>query len=360
MFRRLSHVVIILVLAGLALGCATTDGDDRPPEPEPAADEQTDETPADDVQATAERLQEALAQSEGEGQFEPPSPIEAQANLPSPADALDADDAPAGDPWRTLMLWPLSATPAADPAESAAELTRQEMLERLMAELRQETDEPMARALHAVGLRLLDPERGELDPALLAGLSSRQRQRVAGFEALMDALHAELLSDRLAIDRQRLDRQLDEALGPQPIEIRHLDLARRVSGYGVYEPIERRRFLAGEDHRVILYVELDNFRAQQQSDGHYEVELEQEVVLYNEHDGLAVWRHRPVQILDRSRNRRRDFFVVQMITLPERLSVGKYLLKVRVTDVNGRSLDERTERIEIVAEASLLDGDDPD
>ena len=89
-------------------------------------------------------------------------------------------------------------------------------------------------------------------------------------------------------------------------------------------------------------------------EGQREVRLTQELILYKESDGLAVWRHEPTQIVDVSRNRRRDFYVVQMITLPARLSEGRYRLKVRLTDQHGDSVDETTLRVQIVADSGLL------
>jgi hypothetical protein len=75
------------------------------------------------------------------------------------------------------------------------------------------------------------------------------------------------------------------------------------------------------------------------------------VVLYTDDaHGLAVWRQPQVQIVDQSRNRRRDFFVVQVIRLPGRLNVGKYRLKVTVDDVHSNTRAEMSLPIQIVAE----------
>jgi hypothetical protein len=155
-------------------------------------------------------------------------------------------------------------------------------------------------------------------------------------------------------DRQTLDCRLDELFGHLPIKIRHTELCRRVTGFGVYEPFESHTFLAGRDNKMIVYVELDQFRPSETDEDMYEVKLQQELALFNESDGLAVWRNEPVQIVDTSRNRRRDFFVVQLVTLPARLSVGKYMLKVRVTDLHGGSIDETSIPVEIVADEALV------
>ncbi|MCG8403178.1 MAG: hypothetical protein MJA84_16535, partial [Firmicutes bacterium] len=68
----------------------------------------------------------------------------------------------------------------------------------------------------------------------------------------------------------------------------------------------------------------------------------------------------PVRITDVSRNVRRDFFLVQMIELPKRLTLGEFALKVRVTDEHGQTRDETTIPIEIVADQSLVNAGERD
>ena len=55
---------------------------------------------------------------------------------------------------------------------------------------------------------------------------------------------------------------------------------------------------------------------------------------------------------DVSRNRRHDFFVVEMIHLPSNLTIGRYLLKVSVVDQNVNRIAEATLPIKIVAAAA--------
>ena len=161
-----------------------------------------------------------------------------------------------------------------------------------------------------------------------------------------------------AEDRQALRlaaEELNEQLqSNQKLRIRRAELCVKVSGYGIYTPFASHTFLAGREHPVIVYAELDNFRAEPEADGLYTVRLTQEIVVYNEADGLAVWKVKPTEIVDRSRNRRRDFFVVQIAQLPDRLSVGKYILSLTVTDLHGQALDEAKIPIQIVADTSAL------
>ena len=152
---------------------------------------------------------------------------------------------------------------------------------------------------------------------------------------------------------EELHEQVQQA---QPLRIRNARLCKRVNGYGVFEPFDDHAFLAGRENPVIVYAELENFATKATAQGRHVVRLKQQIVLYNESDGLAVWRVRPTDIVDRSRNRRRDFFVVQIIHLPDKLTVGKYMLKVTITDRVGEEVDEATIPLRILADDSARGG----
>lgn len=249
---------------------------------------------------------------------------------------------------------PASPTPAeaVAPPATVAQLLH-DLDERL---LETQGDTALHKAMLAAAVGAAQPDR-PLDPRLLAPLSQAQRELVLRYGTVVAELTKQLASGSQGsahLDRAAIDAQLDRLLGEQPVRIRNLALCRSVSGYGVYDPFADHSFLAAQDHKMVLYVELAHFRSLKTPNDRYQVKLEQEVVLYNEADGLAVWKHAPVQITDTSRNQRHDFFVVQLIDLPARLSVGKYRLKVRITDLAGGSVDETTTRLQIVADKSLV------
>jgi hypothetical protein len=151
--------------------------------------------------------------------------------------------------------------------------------------------------------------------------------------------------------------KIDEVFGAQPLQIEALKLCRRVDSYGVYEPFATTRFLAGQKNRVLVYVELENFKHEPLEDGRYEVRLEQSVELYDATGETTVWRQGPVQLVDVSRNKRRDFFIVYPVDLPARLTAGGYRLKVRIADKHTGSLCEQTlHDIKIVADRALVQG----
>ncbi|MCG8402081.1 MAG: hypothetical protein MJA84_10840, partial [Firmicutes bacterium] len=259
------------------------------------------------------------------------------------------DIQPAVKPTPHAAQAPLNLVPQADsPPESTPVVTRSRraMLAELLADVRQSDDPALSRALIAASLSLAETNQ-ELDYSFVEPLSPEQRQTVQRYHALLLALHAQLAAGSRSVDRRALTDQIDELLADQPIEIVKLKLCRRVSGFGVYDPFDSTVFLAGRAQKMIGYLEFENYTALPGENHRYTVNLKQELELYDA-DGLMVWRHEPVSISDESTNRRRDFFTVQMITLPARLTVGKFHLKARVIDEHTGNRWESSMPIEIV------------
>jgi hypothetical protein len=209
-------------------------------------------------------------------------------------------------------------------------------------------------------MSLADPKL-EVTGEDVAHLPRPQRRLLLAYQRTFTQLGQELgqnpIHDDDVLETAAIELH-EQVAGWQPLTIRTAKLCTRVKGYGVYEEFDRYAFMAGQSQPAIIYVELDHFDTEAQPNGNFAVRLTSEVVLYNETDGLPVWRQAPVAIVDESANRRRDFFVVQIIKLPDRLTVGKYRLKVTITDEVGREVDEATISLQIVADAALAAGED--
>lgn len=158
--------------------------------------------------------------------------------------------------------------------------------------------------------------------------------------------------------------ELAESLGAwKPLSIAETRLCTKVEGYGVYNELRKfdgeHKFLVGRAARMIVYVEPVNFqRTSISRDGvwGHEVRLIQDLRLYHaaKDADTLVWRKPDQPINDFSRNRRRDFFVVQVIELPANLGVGSYRLKTIMTDKANGAVAETIIPLEIVADASAL------
>jgi len=261
---------------------------------------------------------------------------------------------------------PAQAKPA---VPQVRQQTRQQLMDELMAYIAQRKDPAMRRALTSAMMGIIDPQQ-PIAWSLLEPLTPPQRQTVEHFRQVAVQLgkkfdHAPAQPPQQAVQTvepvQDVPRVEPAQTAPepereeQPIKITHAELCTRVAGFGNFDPFASRTFLRGRAQRMIVYVELDHFKSvkPQGSDKH-KVKLTQEVVLFNDADGLAVWRQEPVEIVDESSNQRRDFFVVQLIELPARLGVGKYSLKIRVTDKQAGSLDETTLPLQFVADQKMV------
>ena len=240
-------------------------------------------------------------------------------------------------------------------AATPAPLTRTELIDALLKKVDQSNDPDRVKALTAAALSIATTHK-QMDPRLLDALDPKSREQVARFHQMLAVAFDELASnDKAQLTRRDMIRKIDEVFGAQPLQIEQFQLCRRVDSFGAYEPFATTRFLAGKQNRVLAYVEIENFKHHPLEDGQYEVRLEQSVELFDATGETTVWRQGPVQLVDLSRNKRRDFFIVYPIDLPARLPAGAYRLKVRIADKHTGSICEQTMHdIQIVADQSLV------
>lgn len=245
---------------------------------------------------------------------------------------------------------------AQQPAAVPTGISQAQLLEAIIDQLMAGDDPARIRALKAAALSVMT-DRHELDYRLLEELGPREREQVTRFHQMLAVLYEELAhDDSRDISRREMIQRIDEAIGQLPLRIAVSELCSRVDGYGIYEPFASHRFLGGRPMRMVVYVELENFVHHQQPNGSYEVKLTQEIEVYDSTGEVRVWRQAPVEIVDVSRNRRRDFYVVQPIELPARLAAGGYRMKIRVIDQHTGSRAETTiGDLEVVADRELVD-----
>ena len=276
---------------------------------------------------------------------------------PGPPPATKGVPDVAVDPAIDKRNQPKDGTRSPNPTAAADSATPPPLsladLDHLLAEVQRRVQNREAshvdKALIAVAvdqLRSNPQDRTQLDGALTA----TQTAAIQRYGQLLAALKQRARDGQLTIDEESIVALLREQFGEQPLRIRHADICRSVRGFGVYEPFENRSFIGGRQQTMIVYTEIDHFRSVAGPDQRFRVELAQEILLYQDGATEPVWREPRVDIVDESRNRRRDFFVVQMIKLPAQLALGQYHLKIRVTDLNGRTADEMALPLDIVAD----------
>lgn len=385
MKQRLPMTAVVAVLSALTLpGCF---GGGRSASNEPAYDpfpapkpggvntglanlSGNSQTPkaSDDLEAMAEQsakaLEVALAQKNTKRTSSAPPEsvkpvIPARNPLNEPADPPRATASPLEAATTAAV-----AAPAPTIENAAAALPLDVRVERLAGEL--------AKALRERGLMQRDPLRESAALAVLevtvpssASVSEPTRPRLdanraRSLQAIRSVLDSALRDPQLLGEPARFCDVVLRAIEPieadRGLRLPRMEFCSRVDGYGQYEAMGR-RLLAGRPHQAIVYAEIEGqgFRTHEGTDGpRYTVDLGQTVELYTDSDKPVLQMRRPEEsITETSRNRRRDFFVLDVIDLPQTLSVGAYKLKITVRDRIGGGQVEQWLPVEVVADAKL-------
>lgn len=234
-------------------------------------------------------------------------------------------------------------------------------LRKLMVDLSRElyangaySDTPLRELLVIASMSLVDPER-RLEPAAVPDLTDKERELLGHLQNFFAELGRGLDSqaDPEAAIVEAVAK-LRNALVEQPtLKLPTAALCTRVGGFGEYTTFSHYRFLAHSEQKVIVYLEIEDFTSEVNSKGEYVTELAQQLVIYSDRDGIPVWKQDWQSAVDVTKNRRTDFFTVQVVTLPKALSVGKYQLKVHVRDEKSKAEAETTIPFEMVADAKL-------
>ncbi|MGH7243156.1 MAG: hypothetical protein ACREJD_07050 [Phycisphaerales bacterium] len=258
-----------------------------------------------------------------------------------------------------------------------AEATTQDRVRALAAELRkaisEKADDPEGAMPRYLALAMLEmlaaSEQGINSDSLslpsLDKLTDKERSAVNSVRELLEALAKD---PSAAGDPQRVAelfaKSMEALSGAQNVHVTRAELCSKVEAFGRFKPFEGTQFLAGQSNRVIVYTEVEKYAyrdLQTDSSGgagtggdRWSVELSQELRLYNADGSMLAWRKPEETVSERSRNKRRDFFITQMIELPRTLTVGPYSLKIIVRDRVGGGVSETVIPISIVADQMLV------
>jgi hypothetical protein len=173
-----------------------------------------------------------------------------------------------------------------------------------------------------------------------------------------------LANPRLATEDLINALRANQQAGPT-VTITKAALCTRVEGFGRFEAFPSSTFVAGQPIRAIVYTQLADFAARPARDNdpvqrtipigeQVSVDLAQELSLFTDADGLLAWHDPGRGVVETNRTKRTDFYLVQMIELPATLSIGRFNLKVTVTDRTTGAQAERVLPIEVVADARLV------
>ena len=238
---------------------------------------------------------------------------------------------------------------AMDP-EQRKEVLAQELAE-ILRSWAAASDDPGSAALALAGLEFLLPPdtAGLVDDGVL---SEAERVSLEAVRTLFRSFNADgaiASPEAIANGLKEVQSQLGAWAG---MTISKSALCTHVDGFGRYETFPSYRFIAGQAQKAIVYVELERFGQREftGTDGQarYETRLSQRLELYHVADDLNTWNRAAETVTDISRNQLRDYYLINQITLPANLGVGRYHLKVVMRDLVGDTVAESIIPIEVV------------
>jgi hypothetical protein len=248
---------------------------------------------------------------------------------------------------------PPTPTPAPDvPLPTRVEpvvVTSSPLEQQLQQRIRDYPDDLSAHLDYQMLLFLRDEPVPNL--SAMSSLPAEDRELISAFMDGMSNFRNAIRADaNMLLSRKirPLVEMADRLRSRSDLGIPTLALCRKVEGFGRYDPIEPLRFVAGKAHPVIIYCEVENFSSQLNDGKMWETKLSQDAVLYTE-TGLPVWSVKTESFSDLARNRRRDFFVVKLVSLPDNLVIGRYLLKVTIIDQQANRVAEASLPLQVIA-----------
>ena len=147
---------------------------------------------------------------------------------------------------------------------------------------------------------------------------------------------AKRLGQSVAQLRQAVRRLQEEA----QLEIRNANFCRKITSYGDYERFASDEFSAGQP--VLMYAEIDNFRSQPTTDGRYRTLLKSTIEIRRDTiEGETIDSVPFPGTEDLCSSPRRDYFHSYEFAIPQRITPGRYVLKLTIEDqLSGRTATE--------------------
>ena len=223
----------------------------------------------------------------------------------------------------------------------------QESLRRLIEQAQLELAEDPGNVRQQWRLTLLQlaagrpAEAAEFSPEITREQRSLMSAAVSSIEACGQLLTSPAPNEADALSTVNSLRSLLQDQADLTIPV--VALCTKVSTFGVYDEYSTGALIPHRANRVIVYCEIENFRTQQDTAGYYRSSLSSRLELFAA-DGHSIWIQEDTGIEDKSRQRRDDFFLAQLVTLPPSLGPGEYVLKVTITDLLASNTNEAIHR----------------
>ena len=221
------------------------------------------------------------------------------------------------------------------------------------------SDHPLRDWLGVATLALSDPSAAlpanftDATNGPASDLLPAERDRVVQAHAAF-ALIGKALAAGEAISATDAEALVAALSGGPKIAVPKIEFCTKIEGFGRFTPVQNDRFLAGSKARFIVYSEVSDFTSTLET-GAFTTRLATRVSIESERDGVVVWRRSPewTAVVDSSPTRRGEFFVGEIVTLTEYLSVGGYRLKVEIRDEATGIVGVATRPFVVVADPAM-------
>lgn len=158
------------------------------------------------------------------------------------------------------------------------------------------------------------------------------KHQMHGLLVSMDAEGKHPTTRRAALALRDLRTATDHLANVSTLDVRNLTFCQEVLSYGEYRVFDSYTFRAKDE--VVMYVEIDNFAAHPRGDS-FETELHSSYEITDDAGRRVANVVLPVD-KQVSNNRRRDYFIAYLITMPTQIASGSYRLQLTVEDVIGK------------------------
>jgi len=273
----------------------------------------------------------------------PPQAVAITASAPPATNSTEVAPASAASTASAALASSLEAAPTAaapppvpwrDALDETVQALERELLREGLDASEKARLEAYRRLLHVVG------NEREAAVAAMEGLDEDEREfwkhQLYALLVALDADGKHAASRRAALALRELRQSEHHLANISTLDLKNLALCSEAISYGEFKEFESYAFRPNE--QVVLYVEVENFAVHANND-RFETELHGSFEILDE----AQRRVTSVVLApDRqvSSNRRRDYFIGYLITLPAELKPGSYRLQLTIEDVIGKKSNQ--------------------
>jgi hypothetical protein len=321
------------------------------PAPESATPTKTTEDAKDDTTKTPPRGRERDEETDPQPTVEPkPGKDAGRSEIKDDKPAITPGEGKATKPRKSDSSGPSRMAPNVPTPNPQAVDTFKQRLEDLEAKVKKEPsnleDQFRLRMMY-----LLNGQDEQAAAPIDGADADMQEVILAHFKALITAKSAPGRDPALSANQQleQIEALRNIIRARADLRVPKVVLCTAIESFGRYTPIEPAEFKAGDKNRVLLYIEVDNFKSETTPSGLYRTLLNLRVSVLSTSGQEVGPTLTDSNIEDLARQQRRDFYLtIGELTIDRKLAPGDYVLKVEVEDVLAGKINNGVAKFKIV------------